>query len=125
MTEYTFDHIEEAMRECTKRLVDSLAGDYGFDQARVAVAGLELLVTVLKKNSDYGSSVFKTPVLTPGLSPGDGILVRLSDKIERLQRLLGGKSAEVDESIEETMQDLAGYAILYLARPEGNHEDNR
>jgi hypothetical protein len=42
----------------------------------------------------------------------------MSDKVARLQKLLTGDRAEVDESIEDTMRDLAGYSILWLGCPE-------
>ncbi len=42
----------------------------------------------------------------------------MSDKIARLANLHGREQdAAVAESIDETMADLAGYAILYLSRP--------
>ena len=44
-----------------------------------------------------------------------GIIVRLSDKIARLQNLVQNEGKpKVDESIEDTLEDIAGYAINYL-----------
>ncbi len=88
------------------------------DQQRVAAVGLEWLATLLNKNSDYGSSVWKPPCLKPGMDPGDAILVRMSDKVSRIASLQS-KEAQVDESLEDTVKDLGAYAILWLARPEG------
>jgi hypothetical protein len=71
-------------------------------------------ITCLRKNFDYGSSVFESPVLMPNLSPMSAIEVRMSDKIKRIQSLkLHGKFA-VDESLRDTMQDLGVYAFLWL-----------
>ncbi len=86
------------------------------DQRRIAVTGLEWLATLLAKNSDYGSSVWKPPALKPEMDAGDAILVRMSDKVARIASLQS-KEAEVDESLEDTIKDLGAYAILWLARP--------
>lgn len=41
----------------------------------------------------------------------------MSDKISRIANLRRKGSAEVNESVEDTLRDLAGYAILWLSRP--------
>lgn len=87
-------------------------------QRRIAEVGCDLIATLLRKNHDYGSSAWQTPVLMPGLSPGDAILVRMSDKIARLQTLMSGKDAQVAETTDETMHDLVNYGVLWLAKPE-------
>jgi hypothetical protein len=63
------------------------------------------------KNADYGDSFAK---LRNEL--GDWvILVRLSDKLERLKTLLGKREeARVNESIDDTLMDLANYCIMEL-----------
>lgn len=97
---------------------NALSGNRGADQQRIAEQALRMLLTLLKKNHDYGCSVWQTPVLAPRMDPGDAILVRMSDKVNRLATLLGKPgAAQVDESIEDTLADLGAYAILYLARP--------
>lgn len=98
--------IEEAMR-----------GNRGEDQQRIATVGLQWIELLLKKNADYGSSVWQVPVLAPDCSCESAIRVRMSDKIQRLQSLLSGKSPEVAESINDTIQDLGAYCLLYLASP--------
>ena len=75
----------------------------------------ELLIA---KNRDYGDSAFKAPPLVPCLSPAAAILVRIGDKIERLENL-AKKAGELafcvdSETVEDTVADLAGYCILYL-----------
>jgi hypothetical protein len=100
-----------------RRVLDAMLGD-DEHQRRIAIKGLDWLDLILRKNADYGSSVFKVPVLCPTLSPGDAILVRASDKIQRLQRLLSGVESEVkSETITETLGDLGSYVLLYLVRP--------
>lgn len=88
------------------------------DQLRIAKLGLEWLDLLLRKNSDYGSSVWKAPLLAPELHSSDAILVRMTDKINRLISLKGQKGLVPFESYEDTMRDLGAYCLLWLARPE-------
>lgn len=98
---------------------DALSGSRGDDQRRIAEVGTQWVETLLKKNHDYGSSAWTQPVLAPDCDIESAIRVRMSDKIQRLQRLLaGGHTQEVDESLHETISDLGGYCLLYLARPQ-------
>jgi hypothetical protein len=63
---------------------------------------------LIKKNRDYGNSVqeqFEEYGLT-------SILIRLDDKLRRLKNLLTNPQQVKDESVQDTMKDLAGYAIL-------------
>lgn len=65
--------------------------------------------TLKKKNHDYGDSFFKQIA-----KHGDiAALLRIEEKVDRLDSLLG-KDALVAESIDDTLLDLAGYAILTL-----------
>jgi hypothetical protein len=88
------------------------------DQKRIAEQGLELVALLLRKNSDYGSAAWNPPVLDPLMSAGNAIMVRMSDKVARIASLnRSGTSPQVQESIEDTVRDLAGYGLLWLARP--------
>jgi len=71
----------------------------------------ELAKLVIKKQKDYG----KGNILAFGEY---GVLVRLNDKVERLKNLIGKKEPQ-NESIYETWQDVAGYAIIALILREG------
>lgn len=64
-----------------------------------------------KKNSDYGDSFAKTREVVPG-----AILVRLHDKLSRLDSLLMDPSNQKvkDESINDTLLDLANYCVMEL-----------
>ena len=65
-----------------------------------------------EKNKAYGSSVD----MTYGIFGLNAYLVRMYDKVNRLTNLTN-KGGEVnDESIEDTLRDLAGYSILALAQ---------
>ena len=68
--------------------------------------------TLISKNTDYGNSFQETLC-----KYGDvAFMVRLEDKWARLNSLYGKKEVLVkDESFEDTIRDMAGYCLLYLA----------
>lgn len=105
-----------------ERIREALNGQ-NTDQQRIAEQGLELVALLLRKNADYGSSAWNPPTLKPTLSVGDAILVRMSDKVARIATL-AIKEAEVAESLEDTIRDLGGYAILWLARPSAKEQQH-
>lgn len=98
-------------------LGEALNGKRGADQKRIAEAGLGFIELLLAKNNDYGSSVWKVPFLCPDMPVTSAILVRMSDKIERLAALQNKTPDVVDESFEDTIKDLGSYCLLYLSRP--------
>ena len=66
----------------------------------------ELVKLFAKKQHDYG--------------PGNiaefgevGVLVRMNDKMERLKNLVLNGLEASNESIEDTLDDIASYAIIY------------
>lgn len=64
------------------------------------------------KNADYGDSFKVVRDKYP-----HAILIRLNDKLSRLEQLykIGEKEMKVkDESIEDTLRDLANYALMEL-----------
>lgn len=64
----------------------------------------------IEKNNDYGDSFRRTRELFP-----DSICIRLSDKLNRIIQLTKHpESQKVNESIEDTLMDLANYALLEL-----------
>lgn len=70
--------------------------------------------TLIKKQLDYGPNAIKRFGM-------EGIVIRMSDKMERLINLIElKKDPTVDESIEDTLFDLAGYAVIGLMYLEGN-----
>ena len=70
----------------------------------------EVKALLIRKNNDYGDS-FGKQFEKRGML---GALIRMEDKLSRLDTLVGGHQAEVDESIDDTLRDLAGYALLTL-----------
>lgn len=71
--------------------------------------------TYSAKNADYGDSFARVR-----REEGDtAILVRLKDKLYRLETLLHGADAKVkDESVDDTLLDLANYCIMELVERE-------
>ena len=65
--------------------------------------------TYEKKNNDYGDSFAKVRAIVP-----DAIMVRIYDKVSRLETLLKKENKQLvnDESIEDTLIDLANYCIM-------------
>lgn len=81
----------------------------------------KLAKTLLEKNKAYGDSFTKS-VDKYGLSV---IGVRLSDKYNRIEHLItNNEFKENDESLEDTLLDMAGYSILALKYLK-EHEDER
>lgn len=75
----------------------------------------DIIGLLLMKNADYGDAWQKHGIA--------GVLVRLSDKSLRLQNLDGKEALVVEESVQDTLRDIAGYAILGLLRVDGQSTD--
>lgn len=69
----------------------------------------KLYTIYIKKNHDYGNS-FESLCNEFGIKAA---VIRLVDKINRLKSLIKDK-AQVNESTEDTVADLANYAIMTL-----------
>lgn len=70
----------------------------------------KMFTTYQAKNSDYGDSFTKVRNQHP-----NAILIRLADKYNRLEALLTRGNQQVkDESIDDTLIDMANYCILEL-----------
>lgn len=71
-----------------------------------------------KKNADYGNAFGKRFERLEGRRKGAGLenaVSRIGDKYERLENLAYGNEAQVkDESIRETLIDLACYAVMTI-----------
>jgi hypothetical protein len=66
--------------------------------------------TFMKKANDYGDNYEKVRAEFP-----NAILIRLSDKINRLKNLMSGVEQLVDnENIDDTLLDICGYSILEM-----------
>ena len=66
--------------------------------------------TLIRKNMDYANSfeeLFKKYGMTYSL-------IHLEEKMKRIENLVGGENSVNNESIKDSLLDLAGYAILTL-----------
>lgn len=67
--------------------------------------------TFVKKRTDYGQTTTETFEKFGPVS----MLIRMHDKIGRLDNLLGNRQTNlVNESIEDTLLDLANYALITI-----------
>ena len=78
----------------------------------------DLAILMLKKHADYG------PMNISGAPGGamNGLRVRMYDKLARLNNLIDSGDTPNYESIEDTLIDLANYAIIGLLVQRGQWE---
>lgn len=113
-----FSH-EHSLENSTKHsMTIGITPRVGFDNVREHMGICSELNTLYeKKNNDYGdsfSSTFKEFGFTMSA-------IRLQDKLERFKRLSKGNKANVeDESIRDTLIDLANYAIMTVMEIDKN-----
>lgn len=82
----------------------------------------KMLLTIRAKNTDYAGASESglhnfLMVEHLGITSAEvGMMTRMSDKFSRLGNLIGGnKKGAVDESVEDTLLDLANYCVLLTA----------
>ena len=86
----------------------------------IEIIAQNLVDTLKKKNADYGNNVDKN-IDEWGLA---SLAIRLDDKLNRFKNLIKESNTRQveDEVLEDTLLDLAGYAILgYRKMQEMNH----
>ena len=69
--------------------------------------GKEVVLLLLEKNKAYGDTANNPPQIFSKLSPKEGLLARIDDKLSRI------KQKGLNDLTEDTVQDLIGYLILY------------
>jgi|TARA_Y100000401_G_C8189429_1_gene157987 hypothetical protein len=69
--------------------------------------GKEVVLLLLQKNKAYGDTANNPPQIFSKLSPKEGLLARIDDKLSRI------KQKGLNDLTEDTVQDLIGYLILY------------
>ena len=77
--------------------------------------------TYIKKNHDYGNS-FDKSMDEFGITAS---VVRMSDKMERLKSLTKKKTQVKDESVKDTLLDLANYAIMTVMHLNKEKDGNK
>lgn len=81
----------------------------------------DIATLVESKDKDYNRSFDKSLD-----KYGDIVyLIRLGDKINRLENIIMNKGYKIqvsDEKLEDTVKDIIGYSLLFLRRLEGKNE---
>lgn len=98
-------------KEVEKQLSDGLKEMAGSDTHKATFESVldEMKELHAKKDKDYGSAFHKS-FEEFGVTAG---VVRLNDKMERAKNLVKNGKAEVkDESLMDTLKDLASYAVM-------------
>ena len=78
----------------------------------------EMLQTYIRKNHDYGDS-FNKSLDKFGLIAS---VVRMNDKMERVESLMNKEALVKDESIKDTLLDLASYCVMTTIWLNNNRE---
>ena len=105
-----FYNFEERECECC---VDEDIPEISIDEARdIEFTDIlsKMYVTFVEKNHDYGNS-FSDLFDEFGLTSS---AIRLTDKLNRFKTLIDKEGLVKDESIEDTLLDLANYAIMTI-----------
>lgn len=90
-------------------------------------AAKSLVETLAKKNADYAPtdefSNFRMAAEFAGLLPWDAMLIQIGIKYTRIMGLSKEGATPENESLKDSLRDLAGYALIAQAWLEG--EDAR
>jgi malate/lactate dehydrogenase len=98
---------ETSLRQTSKEAIEAFAIE-AFTK-RTLPDTEEIIKVLLAKNSDYGDAWQRFGIFTP--------LIRINDKILRVQTLSDGRTALVaDETIIDTLTDIVGYGLLALLK---------
>lgn len=103
--------------ECKLKYDTPIKAKTKVERHKEIVDGLNKLYEA--KNADYGDSVHDT-YMKYGLT---SFLVRLEDKLNRARTLSKQEAKVKDEKIEDTLLDMANYAILAVLELRGEKED--
>ena len=80
----------------------------------------EILKIYREKNADYGDSFSKSYKEFGIIAP----VVRMSDKMERIKQLSKGEDIKVkDESLKDTLIDIANYALMLVVEMDLEEEE--
>ena len=100
--------MDECMK-CLEAITDDIPYPVKDDATRFEEITKTMLDTFKKKNHDYGNS-FEQSLDEEGLAAAR---IRMGDKWNRFKQLSKGDIAQVnDESITDTLLDMANYAIM-------------
>ena len=104
----TLDEVKETLQKTLDKVKEPVENEFMEEYKKIVTETMELCI---KKNKDYGSSVQDTFEKFGDIS----YLVRITDKYNRICSLLNREGEVKDESIDDTIRDMANYAFLWLA----------
>ena len=104
----TLDEVKETLQKTLDKVKEPVENEFMEEYKKIVTETMELCV---KKNKDYGSSVQDTFEKFGDIS----YLVRITDKYNRICSLLNKEGEVKDESIDDTIREMANYAFLWLA----------
>lgn len=104
---------ENSLKECRDKAYAAEQTEPMTDVLRYSNIVEQMKNTFIRKNHDYGNSFATTwrEFGDKGIVTG---VARISDKYHRLLNLSLGTEPLVDESIDDTLMDMANYCILTL-----------
>lgn len=107
-TDYVFERrYLDTIKHCLETITDDTIPESDADKFRKITK--EMCDTFRRKNHDYGNS-FEQSLNDEGLAASR---IRMGDKWNRFKSLSKGEKAQVnDESIKDTLLDMANYAIM-------------
>ena len=104
----TLDEVKETLQKTLDKVKEPVENEFMEEYKKIVTETMELCI---KKNKDYGSSVQDTFEKFGDIS----YLVRITDKYNRICSLLNREGEVKDESIDDTIRDMANYSFLWLA----------
>lgn len=120
----TIEFLSNSLDDLVNKIVDILEDhdkDKDPSEARFKEIALSLSDLYSKKNPVYGNS-FELSLKKYGKISG---LTRISDKFNRLEKIITNPDIETnDESLEDTLLDLASYCIMMKMALENANETN-
>ena len=107
-SDFKLAEIKETLQKTLDKVKEPVENEFMEEYKKIVTETMELCI---KKNKDYGSSVQDTFEKFGDIS----YLVRITDKYNRICSLLNGEGEIKDESIDDTIRDMANYSFLWLA----------
>lgn len=75
----------------------------------------EIRDMLVSKNEKYGNSALEPIGVFSKLSPKEGLLIRIDDKLKRI------KNGSLDKDDEDVVNDLIGYLVLLKIHAKQSH----
>lgn len=103
----TLDEVKETLQKTLDKVKEPVENEFMEEYKKIVTETMELCV---KKNKDYGNATDESFKQFGDVS----YQVRCFDKWSRINTLLKNGKAEVSESLEDSLLDLANYLFLWV-----------